>query len=357
MSGALKPEPDSEPTRWEEVSPEIKAERLEKHQRNLKSYMSLFVMMLHFSILILTMRQSRMRPPEERYIASTAVLCSECLKLVACFLKSVLDIGVRKTINSVFGPDHWKLSIPAILYVVQNNLQYVAATNLDATTFQVSYQLKILTTAFFSVLILKRSLLGKQWLTLLMLTMGVILVQLPDAFWTKALNLDNDLTEVEQEPIIGKTKLIGLISVVISCFSSGLAGVYFEMVLKNTKSISLWVRNIQLAVYSLFPAIFLGCWLYDGKEIAEKGFFHGYTTITYVVICMQAFGGILVAIVVKYADNILKNFATSLSIILSAIVSYVLWKTEISKGFMVGATMVIASTFLFGMLDQKKNAS
>lgn len=354
MSGSREQEDANSVKKWEEISPEAKAEKLEKHQRNLKSYMSLFVMMLHFSALILTMRQSRMGPTDQRYIASTAVLCSECLKLTVCVLKSVYDIGLKRTREAVFGPDNWKLSIPALLYVVQNNLQYVAATNLDATTFQVSYQLKILTTAFFSVVMLKRSLLFKQWLTLLMLTLGVILVQLPDSFWTHALNLDSEMAEVEPEPIIGRTRLIGLIAVIISCVSSGLAGVYFEMVLKNTKSISLWVRNIQLALYSLIPAVFLGCWLYDGKEIAAKGFFHGYTPITYTVICMQAFGGILVAIVVKYADNILKNFATSLSIILSAIVSYVLWNTGISKGFIVGASMVIASTFLFGMLDQKK---
>ncbi|KAG9045674.1 hypothetical protein FS837_005858, partial [Tulasnella sp. UAMH 9824] len=37
----------------------------------------------------------------------------------------------RKLGREVFSADCWKLSIPAILYVIQNNLQFVAASNLD----------------------------------------------------------------------------------------------------------------------------------------------------------------------------------------------------------------------------------
>lgn len=40
------------------------------------------------------------------------------------------------------------------------------------------------------------------------------------------------------------------------------------------------------------------------------------------VLYLQALGGLVVAMVIKYADNILKGFATSLSIIISALISY-----------------------------------
>ena len=52
--------------------------------------------------------------------------------------------------------DLLKMAVPACLYVLQNNLNYIAVSNLDGPTFQLLYQLKILTTALFSVLMLKR---------------------------------------------------------------------------------------------------------------------------------------------------------------------------------------------------------
>jgi UDP-sugar transporter A1/2/3 len=62
-----------------------------------------------------------------------------------------------------------------------------------------------------------------------------------------------------------------------------------------------------------------------------------------------ALGGLVIAAVIKYADNILKGFATSLSIILSTIISY-FWLQDFvpTSVFFLGAILVIAATFLYG---------
>lgn len=70
-----------------------------------------------------------------------------------------------------------KLVVPAAVYAFQNNILYEALTYLDSVTYQVTYQLKILTTALFSVLVLGRALHPRQWVALVMLTLGVTIVQ------------------------------------------------------------------------------------------------------------------------------------------------------------------------------------
>lgn len=62
---------------------------------------------------------------------------------------------------------------------------------------------------------------------------------------------------------------LGLIAVFAACMLSGLAGVYFEKVLKGSNA-TLWIRNVQLSFFSLFPALFVGVLWKDGNQILEK---------------------------------------------------------------------------------------
>ena len=69
-----------------------------------------------------------------------------------------------------------RLAIPSGIYAVQSNLLFIALTYLNAATYQVTYQLKILTTALFSMFILGTKIDRKQWFSLCFLAVGVALV-------------------------------------------------------------------------------------------------------------------------------------------------------------------------------------
>ena len=51
--------------------------------------------------------------------------------------------------------------------------------------------------------------------------------------------------------------------------------------------------------------------------------------------------------VVKYADNILKGFATSISVVISCIASVFIFDYEITGMFVIGACIVLIGNFKF----------
>lgn len=69
--------------------------------------------------------------------------------------------------------------------------------------------------------------------------------------------------------------------------------------------------------------------------------------VVLIIIVLQSLGGILVAVVVKYADNILKGFATSAAIVISCIVSVYLFDVTLSAQFIVGTVFVMLSIYLY----------
>lgn len=314
-------------------------------------------------------------PPDQAYSPATAVLLNEILKGSISFMIAFCRSPVfsqpllthrRPPMNQlwltaftdlyaeVFSPDAWKLSIPAFLYVVQNSLQFVAISNLPVATFQVTYQMKILTTAAFSVALLRKKLSGVKWLSLLFLAMGVGIVQLQTASVTRSAKASMVVGSAQEynHHVHHMSPLKGFGAVTAACFTSGLAGVYFEMVLKGSKS-DLWVRNLQLSLFSLIPALLPI--LYDSPSPQRwpaptgvfSDLFRNFGLWAWATVAIQVIGGLLTAIVIKYSDNILKGFATSLSIVLSFLASVALFDFRITPGFLGGAVTVLAATWMY----------
>uniref|UniRef100_A0A3Q3VJZ3 Uncharacterized protein n=1 Tax=Mola mola TaxID=94237 RepID=A0A3Q3VJZ3_MOLML len=245
-------------------------------------YMSLSVLVLQTTSLVLTMRYSRTLQAEgPRYLASSAVVLAEVMKILTCVLLVFKEHNYSlRALNSVLRQEilykpieTLKLAIPSGIYTLQNNLLYVALSNLDAATYQWPSESAVAAAA-------------------------------------------------EKEAHSAGSQIVGVAAVLVACCSSGFAGVYFEKILKESKQ-SVWVRNIQLGMFGFVFGLF-GMLVYDGDRVREAGMLQGYNAVTWTVVVLQALGGLVIAAVIKYADNILKGFATSLSIILSTLISYFL---------------------------------
>ncbi|KAH1022699.1 hypothetical protein HUJ04_012054 [Dendroctonus ponderosae] len=325
-----------------------KMQKKEAKNATLK-YVSLVTLTLQNSLLGLSMRFARTRDGD-MFISSTAVLMSEVVKFIISLALVYLETGSlsvflgtvhRQIIKEPL--DTLKVCVPSFVYLVQNNLLYVSASHLDAATYQVTYQLKILTTALFSVFILKRTLIRTQWISLLTLVIGVVLVQLAEGH-----------EQSSSKNAEGQNRFVGFTAALTACGLSGFAGVYFEKILKGS-DVTVWMRNVQLALCSI-PLGLISCYAYDGRAIAEKGFFFGHDQFVNYLVLLQAGGGLIVAVVVKYADNILKGFATSMAIVISCVAAIYLFGFQLSAQFVLGAAFVILSIFLYGYQPKKTDA-
>lgn len=299
-------------------------------------YGALAALVLQNTFLVVFMRYSR-TVSGPLYASSTAVASMEVLKLITCLCVITYQTGGIGGLHKALSEELLqrpvellKLSVPSLLYTVQNNLLYYALSHLDAATYSVCYQMKILTTAIFSVLLLQRKLNLLQWSSLVILTIGVALTQL----------------SAQKNSAAHENTLGGFIAVIVAACLSGFAGVYFEKVLKSAPS-SVWMRNIQMGCSSVVLGV-AGVFLSDDRSIVlEHGFFYGYSAIVWTVIFLQAVGGLVVAVVVKYADNILKGFAASFSIITSCALCIIIFDFVPTTVFVIGACLVNVAMYLY----------
>jgi len=314
-------------------------------------WVSLLMLVAQTVSVVFAMRLSRTSTVAgPRYLNTTAVFFSEVLKGICSFMFLTHEKGTVASAASLT-KNHFtnnmgetlKVSVPALLYTVQNNLLFVALSNLSGAVYQVTYQLKILTTAVLSVVMLGKSLGPTKWGALLMLTAGVSLIQFPRG--DTASHTSND--DGDEAAPTGSA-FVGLVAVLSACVTSGLSGVYLEKILKQTDA-SIWLRNIQLALFSAVLA-FIGCYATDGDKIRQDGFMQGYSSLVWGVIFLQAVGGLVVAAVLKYADNLLKCFGNALSIVISCLMSGALLNEFTPDAlFVAGTILVLTATSLYSL--------
>jgi solute carrier family 35 (UDP-sugar transporter), member A1/2/3 len=255
-------------------------------------YGSLGVLVAQDTALVLLLRSSRDSHSEgPMYLASTAVLMMEIIKLICCCLMILNGVG-RGSINrlihvisfEVLVPvEMVKLSVPACLYLVQNNLLYFALSHLRATPYKVTYNLKIITGAFFSVTMLGQKLGFRKWVSLAALMVGVSIVQLNKH---EAVTAETDPhTDADPAEAIEKLQaqedpqgqFLGFLAVFAAAVTSGFCGVYQQRILQRSGG-NIWVRNAQMGLSSCIFGIG-SVLIKDIDAVIEHGFFQGYSKL------------------------------------------------------------------------------
>ncbi|KAI1720489.1 nucleotide-sugar transporter domain-containing protein [Ditylenchus destructor] len=302
---------------------------------DLYKYVGMILLTLQQASMPLMARSARDREQNKVFITTVNVLFMELIKLGVCSAILIANdpsikrflVSYRKAI--VDDPvEMAKLCVASLIYTLQNNLYYIALSNLEATTFCVVYQMKILTTALMLWLVLKKPLSWTQWIALVILIAGVTNVQLQ-------YQPPKSVNGAEQNPTLG------FLTVFIMCFTSAFAGVYTEKILKQSQ-VDLCTQNIRLATFGLVISL-VSVILKDYDNIRQNGLFVGFDLLVWIMTFTNSAGGLFISVVIKYADNILKSMA----IIGAAVGSWFLFDFLPNSVFMFGVALVTISIYLY----------
>lgn len=226
-----------------------------------------------------------------------------------------------------------KMLVLAGIYGAMNILSFVALQYIGAGEFTICAQLKILTTAGFSVLVLGTTLSTTKWRALILLVLGCILVASPN------------FNHSDTDKSIIYLQLFGFGAVLLEVVLSGFASIYFEKVVKSTtERITIWERNFQLGFYSVL--IYGGIIMYENyypTEGSTRTMWSNWSLITFTVSVLGALGGLLVAATLKYADSIMKTLAAAGAIVLSTILGHYFLEGPLDIVISIGAMVVITA--------------
>jgi len=158
---------------------------------------------------------------------------------------------------------------------------------------------------------------------------------------------ENAASSSDEEDGESANALGGVMLMILFASLSGFAGTFMEkMFKKKNPNMSFWLRSMLLYFWgSVVNGVLV--LVNDGSQIAENGFFYGYFPMTWIALCLLAFGGLLVSVVITQFDNITKVYVTCLSIFTTSIFSYYLFEFHYNLNFILAAFVVCISILVY----------
>ena len=271
------------------------------------------------------------------YNSAVVPLLSELVKLIlsVMLLRRAKTRDPKGTIMTMDLKSVMLFPIPSIIYVMHNNVQFYTMAYVDAATYQILGNLKIVTTGILFRFALGRMMTRTQWIALLLLTVGATVSQISGCG-----------DETLSAPVVGY--MLGILS---ACLSAT-AGVYTEFLLKKNNDNLYW-QNVQLYAFGVvFNALRLTWNDFFGENSGGNWFLdctNGFTAITWLIVINFSFSGLFVSWLQKFADTIVKVYATSSAMLLTALLSVSFFGLEPSLQLFLGITIACCSLVLYFM--------
>tara|TARA_E500000331_G_scaffold318914_1_gene331262 strand:- start:164 stop:1039 length:876 start_codon:yes stop_codon:yes gene_type:complete len=258
----------------------------------------------------------------EHYSAPLALLMIDSIH----FCISVIMVTLTGWEKS---PGNWKIMLlPAILAFLHNNFQFYGMLYLDPYMHQMVYQINII----FASLITPIKLSIKQRISIFVLFVGICIV----------LYHRDDALILPQH-----NHMIGIMLTIIAAASSASSNQAFEDIIKKEYS-TTWARQMQMSGLGVIGSI-ISC-IQEYNFIIES---EPISTLTFILVIINCSGNIIIPFVLKYSSNVVKGFSDTLAVLMSFIISQILYHWQPHPEFYIGIVLIIIAAIMFQ--SEKKN--
>jgi UDP-sugar transporter A1/2/3 len=213
----------------------------------------------------------------------------------------------------------------AVIYAVTNVLSYVNLTLVSPGLFRLVINSKILFSALVAVMFLKRTLTSRHWFALALLSVGCSV-----ASYGGGVRLYN---------------IHGVLLVVLQGALSSIAGAWNEYLLKNSRC-PFVVQSMFLYFWSVIINFAVGAMqqLYTEGSISM---FQNFTPIVAAIVLVNAIAGFSTSILLSVLSSLVKEFAQAAMVVLTLVLSVVLFDMSITAALVIGTITVLLAMFLF----------
>ena len=233
------------------------------------------------------------------------------------------------------GGAQWQMSwrvlsyvIPAAIFVVQNNLTYMAMQLLDPPTFQLWVCFRLLPAGIFARVILKQHQMPTQWIALCLLVFGMMTTRLSCS------TARTNVSDTDQQR--------GILILIVNGFLGSFNGVLNEWLIKfQDPAHHLMLKNMQMYGFGVLVAL---------PACKPRGFVN-FTPLAWSIVVCNAFLGLSTSVVLKYTDSLVKNYVSSLAVLLSTALSVYFSGFVITSPFVIGTCVVFSSSLLYFRFD------
>ncbi|XP_035717646.1 UDP-galactose transporter senju-like [Vespa mandarinia] len=297
------------------------------------SYMALFIN----QGIIVTWSQTN---GQYEYNIVAVVLLTEVLKLIVSAILYWKDNKILSLFQEIV--IHKKVLllylIPSFLYCLYNNLAFINLAVFDPTTYYVLLQFRVVMTGIIFQLIFKKKLSVKQWLSLLLLTLGCMI---------KHVNISMD-EDVSTKFVLNKNIYL----IFIQTFCSCLAGVYNEYLLKQGANINIFVQNVFMYIDSILCNVIVFLILFTCQTNVTNIFNNIGSSIfmqpkVIIIMLNNTAIGIITSFFLKNLNSILKTFASALELVFTAVLCWIIFDIPIFINTVISIAMVSNAVILY----------